>query len=159
MDVDMWPGTGRVVRMTSISCSRATWKRSTDRAIPPGSGATSKRSRSPPPALPSTGRSTTRPGSTAGRRSRTSSCCGTYHLRERDGPREVDVVIETGAGDLVAVEVKATSAPSRDEARHLMWLRDLLGDRFRAGAVLHTGRHPFRLADRVLALPICTLWG
>jgi uncharacterized protein len=82
-----------------------------------------------------------------------------YHLRERDGRREVDVVIEIGAGDLVAVEVKATSAPSRDDARHLMWLRDLLGERFRAGAVLHTGRHPFRLADRVLALPICTLWG
>jgi hypothetical protein len=27
------------------------------------------------------------------------------------------------------------------------------------GAVLHTGPRPFRLAERVFALPICTVWG
>lgn len=82
-----------------------------------------------------------------------------YHLRERDARREIDLVAELAAGDVVAVEIKATAAPSGDDARHLVWLRDQLGERFRASAVLHTGPRPFRLADRVLALPICALWG
>ncbi len=82
-----------------------------------------------------------------------------YHLRQRDARREVDLAVEVAAGDVIAIEIKATSAPSRDDARHLVWLRDQLGERFLAGAVLHTGPRPFRLDDRVLAVPICCLWG
>lgn len=82
-----------------------------------------------------------------------------HHLRERNGRHEVDLVAEIGTGDVVAIEVKATAAPSRDDARHLAWLRDALGERFLGGAVLHTGPRPFRLAKRVLAVPICALWG
>ncbi len=82
-----------------------------------------------------------------------------HHLRERNGRREIDLVAEIGTGDVVAVEVKATAAPQRDDARHLMWLRDVLGDRFLGGAVLHTGPRSFRLSERVLAVPICALWG
>jgi len=82
-----------------------------------------------------------------------------YHLRDEGGRHEVDLVAEVAASDVVAIEIKATSAPSRDDARHLMWLRDQLGERFLAGAVLHTGPRPFRLDDRVLALPICCIWG
>ena len=69
-----------------------------------------------------------------------------HHLRDRDGRREVDLVAELPGGDLVAIEVKATATPSSSDARHLEWLRDELGERFRAGAVLHTG------LDRVRAL-------
>jgi len=82
-----------------------------------------------------------------------------YHLREKDGRREVDLIAELAAGDVVAIEVKATASPDADDARHLVWLRDRLGERFLGGAVLHTGPTPFRLAERVLALPICVLWG
>jgi predicted AAA+ superfamily ATPase len=81
-----------------------------------------------------------------------------YHLRERDGRREIDVVAERATG-VVALEVKATAAPGRDDAAHLSYLRDVLGERFLAGAVLHTGPRAFVLADRVFALPICSLWG
>ncbi len=81
-----------------------------------------------------------------------------HHLREKDGRREIDLVIEVANGNVIALEVKATAAPSGGDARHLAWLRDTLGERFLAGAVLHTGPRPFRLTDRVLALPICTLW-
>ncbi len=82
-----------------------------------------------------------------------------YHLRDPGGRHEVDLIAELPGGDVVALEVKATAAPDRRDARHLEWLRDRLGDRFLAGAVLHTGPRPFRLADRILALPICALWG
>ncbi|HEV8633459.1 MAG TPA: DUF4143 domain-containing protein [Chloroflexota bacterium] len=81
-----------------------------------------------------------------------------YHLREKDGRREVDVVGEVGAG-VVAVEIKATAAPGTDDAAHLRYLRDQLGERFLGGAVLHTGPGAFVLSDRILALPICALWG
>lgn len=82
-----------------------------------------------------------------------------HHLRERNGRHEVDLLVEVGAGDIVAIEVKATAAPTADDARHLTWLRDALGERFLGGAVLHTGPRPFRIAERILAVPICALWG
>jgi uncharacterized protein len=59
----------------------------------------------------------------------------------------------------VAVEIKSTAAPKRDDARHLEWLRERLGERFLGGAILHTGPRPFRLAERIFALPIGVLWG
>ncbi len=79
-----------------------------------------------------------------------------YHLR--DDRREVDLLAELAGGDVVAIEVKATAAPDSNDARHLIWLRDTLGERFLGGAVLHTGPRSFALADRVLAVPICALW-
>jgi len=81
-----------------------------------------------------------------------------HHVRDRDGRREIDLLAELPGGDVVAIEVKATAAPAPSDARHLEWLRDTLGDRFRAGAVLHTGPSSFALGDRIFALPICTLW-
>jgi uncharacterized protein len=82
-----------------------------------------------------------------------------YHLRTRDARHEIDLIAELSAGDIVAVEIKSSAAPKRSDARHLEWLRDQLGDRFLAGAVLHTGPRPFQLAERIFALPICALWG
>lgn len=82
-----------------------------------------------------------------------------YHLRDRDGRHEVDLIADLGARGLIGIEIKAHSAPTRAHARHLVWLRDQLGDRFTAGAVLHTGPAQFRLEDRIEAIPICALWG
>jgi uncharacterized protein len=82
-----------------------------------------------------------------------------YHLRTRDARHEIDLIAELAGGDVIAIEIKSSAAPKRDDARHLEWLRDQLGDRFLAGAVLHTGPRPFQLAERIFALPICTLWG
>lgn len=81
-----------------------------------------------------------------------------YHLREEHGRYEVDLLAEMGGGTVLAFEVKATAAPARQDARHLMWLRDRLGDRFTRGAVLHTGIRVYELDDRITALPICALW-
>jgi predicted AAA+ superfamily ATPase len=81
-----------------------------------------------------------------------------YHLREEHGRYEVDVVAELGGRAVLGFEVKADAAPDRDTARHLIWMRDRLGDRFAHGIVFHTGPSAFELADRISALPICTLW-
>lgn len=81
-----------------------------------------------------------------------------HHLREKDGRHEIDVLAELAGGDVIALEIKATAAPTVADARHLAWLQERLGPRFRAGAVLHTGPRPFGLGDRIFALPICSLW-
>ena len=81
-----------------------------------------------------------------------------FHLRSANGRREVDLIAERADGSVVGIEVKATTSPSRDDARHLLWLRDALGERFDAGVVLHAGTAVARLDDRILALPISALW-
>lgn len=82
-----------------------------------------------------------------------------YHLREEHGRHEVDVVAELGGDRVLAFEIKASSAPTPHDARHLVWLRGQLGDRFVRGVVFHTGPRPFALADGIDAVPICALWG
>lgn len=81
-----------------------------------------------------------------------------YHLRQEKGQHEIDIIVEYGGRRVFAFEIKASSAPTRDDARHLAWLRTELGDRFIGGAVLHTGPRAFRLGDDIAAVPIATLW-
>ncbi len=81
-----------------------------------------------------------------------------YHLRQEQGRFEVDVVGELGGGQVVGMEVKASAAPTSTDARHLVGLRDRLGDAFVAGMVFHTGPRAYPLADRIAAVPISALW-
>ncbi len=80
------------------------------------------------------------------------------HLRTGAGEREIDAIVEVGI-DVHAFEVKYGTKPSVADARHLAWLRDELGDRFRAGFVVHTGGDAFPLGDRLWALPLDQLCG
>jgi hypothetical protein len=81
-----------------------------------------------------------------------------YHLREEQGRREVDLLIETASGQLIGIEIKAAATVTASDARHLAWLRDQTGDAFAAGIVLHTGPHVFPVSDRIVAAPVSTLW-
>jgi uncharacterized protein len=81
-----------------------------------------------------------------------------YHVRERNGHHEVDLLIELGGGRVIAIEIKATAAPKGNDARHLNWLREQIGDRFVAGIVFHTGPRVFSLGEQISAIPICALW-
>jgi len=82
-----------------------------------------------------------------------------HHLRTGEGRHEVDLVAELAGERLIGIEVKAAAAPRPADARHLVWLRQELGDRFVAGIVLHTGPRSFQLADGIVAAPISVLWG
>jgi uncharacterized protein DUF4143 len=83
-----------------------------------------------------------------------------YHLREEQGRREVDLLIETAGGQLIGIEVKASATVTPSDARHLVWLREEAGDAFAAGIVLHTGpaclptRRPHRCRTGFRALVI-----
>ena len=82
-----------------------------------------------------------------------------HHLRTEGGRHEIDLLIDLGGGRIVAIEVKAGTAPTARDARHLTWLREELGPRFVRGIVFNTGPQPFELGDRIWALPIASLWG
>lgn len=81
-----------------------------------------------------------------------------YHLRTAQGRHEVDLIADIAGRGIVGVEVKATGTPSPRDARHLMWLRDELGESFIAGVVLNSGAHMHELSDRITAAPFSTLW-
>jgi uncharacterized protein len=82
-----------------------------------------------------------------------------HHLRHEGGDREVDVIAEFADGRVIAVEIKASSAPKPEDGRHLEWLRDRLGDQVVATVLFHTGPRPFLMPNGVHALPISCLWG
>jgi len=81
-----------------------------------------------------------------------------YHVRQEEGRFEIDILAELGGGTVVAIEAKASSAPTADDARHLVGLRDRLGEAFVAGVVFHTGPRAYALAERIVAAPISALW-
>jgi uncharacterized protein len=81
-----------------------------------------------------------------------------HHLRAESGRHEIDIVVELGRGRVFAIECKAGAAPSREDARHLLWLRDELGDRFVGGVVMHSGGSVFELDDRIAAVPLSACW-
>jgi len=80
-----------------------------------------------------------------------------YHYRTKDKV-EVDAVIETPDGRVVAVEVKAGATVRSEDLRGLRHLAERLGDRFVAGFVLYTGQQRLPFGERLAALPLAVLW-
>jgi hypothetical protein len=79
-----------------------------------------------------------------------------YHWR--DVHDEVDVVLESRAGDIAAVEVKAAATVGAGDYRALTKLRDRRGERFLAGVVIYAGDQTVPLGDRLWAVPVSGLW-
>lgn len=79
------------------------------------------------------------------------------HYRDEKN-REIDVVLESPDGRVVAVEVKAAIDVDERDFRHMKYLRDRLGDRFVNGAILHCGPNITRWGDRMTSLPVSALW-
>ena len=80
----------------------------------------------------------------------------THHLREKDGRREVDFVVEQDAG-IIAFEVKLSATVDDRDVRHLLWLRDEVGDDLRDLVVLTTGPEAYRRADGVAVVSLALL--
>lgn len=80
-----------------------------------------------------------------------------YHYRTKD-KLEVDAVIETPDGRVVAVEVKAGATVRTEDLAGLRNLARHLGDKFVAGYVLFTGQQTLSYGDRIKALPMDALW-
>lgn len=81
-----------------------------------------------------------------------------HHWRVSGGA-EVDVVLERDDGQVIGIESKARDTVTGEDFRGLATLRDLLGDQFSQGIVLHTGRQgAIGFGDRLVSLPIASLW-
>jgi uncharacterized protein len=79
-----------------------------------------------------------------------------YHYRRRED--EVDLVLESRAGEIVAIEVKAAASVDRRDVRAMEKLRDSSGVRFRAGVVVCTSAQTIPLGERLWAVPLSGLW-
>ena len=62
--------------------------------------------------------------------------CTLYHYRDKDQD-EVDLVIETGSGALIGIEVKASATVNTGDFKGLRKLADACGDNFKLGLVLY----------------------
>jgi uncharacterized protein len=80
------------------------------------------------------------------------------HFRDSEG-REVDLVLDSPDGRVVAFEIKTAVDVDAGDFRWMAYLRDRIGDRFSHGVVLHLGARPLPFGDRLTALPISALWG
>jgi predicted AAA+ superfamily ATPase len=80
-----------------------------------------------------------------------------FHYRDKQ-QREVDLILERHSGQIIGIEVKASATPSSGDFSGLRYLRDKLGRRFKAGAVLHTGADTLPFGDRLAAIPVSGLW-
>lgn len=78
-----------------------------------------------------------------------------YHLRSEG--HEIDLLLERPDRRLIAVEVKASAAPTREDIQHLEWFRDRMGETVVAGILVHTGPRAFRVAERIIAAPLGAL--
>lgn len=80
-----------------------------------------------------------------------------FHYRTKDGV-EVDAVIETPDGRIIAFEVKAGATVRTEDLAGLRNLATQLGDRFVAGCVLYTGQQTLPFGDKLRAVPMDALW-
>lgn len=79
-------------------------------------------------------------------------------FHHRGSHNEVDLVLESRAGELACVEVKAAASLSARDFRAMAQMRDARPDRFRAGFLLYAGRQTLPFGDRLWAVPISGLW-
>lgn len=78
------------------------------------------------------------------------------HLRTEAGRHEVDLIVETDDG-VLALEVKLSGTVVDRDVRHLVWLRQQLGERLIDAAVITTGDTAYRRADGIAVIPLALL--
>jgi uncharacterized protein len=80
-----------------------------------------------------------------------------HHLRTRDGDHEVDLIVARRDERVVALEVKLHGAVDDTDVRHLLWLREQLGDDLLDTAVITAGERAYRRKDGIAVIPAALL--
>lgn len=80
-----------------------------------------------------------------------------YHFRTQD-QKEVDFVIEKRNGNIIGLEVKASSKVDIKDFAGLKLLKEQVGDDFVRGIILYLGDKSFSIADNLIALPLGALF-
>jgi len=79
-----------------------------------------------------------------------------YHLRTEGGRHEVDFIVEGDQG-VLAIEVKLSSTVDDSDVKHLLWLREQIGDACVGLVVAHTGPEAYRRPDGIAVIPLALL--
>ena len=86
--------------------------------------------------------------------------CGAkiYHYRDREN-REVDFIVESEDEQIACIEVKAGSAISKSDFKHIEWFRkNIAKDSNIVTIILYTGENTLSFGDGLLAVPLAALW-
>jgi len=79
------------------------------------------------------------------------------HFRSWDGREEVDLIIERDDSRVVAVEVKLNASVDEKAARHLLWLKEQIGDDLLDVVLVNTGTRAYRRPDGIAIVPAALL--
>jgi uncharacterized protein len=80
-----------------------------------------------------------------------------FHFRTASG-QEVDFLLETDAGAIAGIEVKASATVTGHDFNGLRALAEMVGSRFHRGIVLYTGTEIVPFGANLYALPVDALW-
>ncbi|HSW30212.1 MAG TPA: DUF4143 domain-containing protein [Longimicrobiales bacterium] len=79
------------------------------------------------------------------------------HLRTKGGRQEVDLVVERADGRVVALEVKLARTVTDHDVRHLLWLREQIGQDLLDAAIITTSPSAYRRTDGIAVIPAALL--
>lgn len=79
------------------------------------------------------------------------------HLRTHRGEHEVDLIVERDDGRVLALEVKLKGSIVDRDVRHLLWLRDRIGDDLLDAVIVTTGSEAYRRKDGIAVVPAALL--
>ena len=82
---------------------------------------------------------------------------GVGHMRRESGDHEVDFVVTGRKRHHLAIEVKLAEVPTARDARHLLWLKERMGDDLTDTVLVTTGRSAYRRADGIAVVPLALL--
>jgi predicted AAA+ superfamily ATPase len=79
------------------------------------------------------------------------------HLRTGNGDHEVDFILEQPDGRFIAVEAKLNGSASESDQKHLLWLKDKVGDQMIDAIVVTTGQYAYRTKQGIASVPLALL--
>ncbi|HCA42352.1 MAG TPA: hypothetical protein DEP28_03785 [Bacteroidetes bacterium] len=80
-----------------------------------------------------------------------------YFYRDLNG-NEVDLILELRGGDLIAIEIKASTSVKPKDFDSLKLLKSQVGNRFLKGFVIYMGDNIYPYDKNIFSLPVNALW-
>jgi hypothetical protein len=79
------------------------------------------------------------------------------HLRTHNRRHEVDLIVVRPDGRVIGMEMKLARTVTDADARHLLWLKNEIGDDLLDSIIITTGPHAYRREDGIAVVPAALL--
>lgn len=80
-----------------------------------------------------------------------------FHLRTSEGRHEIDIILQSHGGDVIAIEVKLSPLIKDKDIEHLLWLKGILGEKLKEMIIVTTGETAYRRKDGVAVIPLAMI--